>query len=169
VFHCITEQGYEESSQEGKIIIYHGTPSGIRSLASTDCTARSNHCELQDAREAGEDDIEKILAEIMAKEAQKTAVSVTVCSAPPTPRANFTMTSLPSGDLVMFGGEYFDGEDTTCYNDLYRWSVEKSEWRLIESPNSPPPRCSHQAVYYRDHIYIFGGEFATTEQFYHYK
>jgi N-acetylneuraminic acid mutarotase len=129
----------------------------------------SNHCELQDAREAGEDDIEKILAEIMAKDAQKTAVSVTVCSAPPTPRANFTMTSLPSGDLVMFGGEYFDGEDTTCYNDLYRWSVEKGEWRLIESPNSPPPRCSHQAVYYRDHIYIFGGEFATTEQFYHYK
>jgi Galactose oxidase, central domain len=167
MFRCITEQGYEEGSQKGKLISQQNSLGCPRALPLT--YTCSNYCKLQDAREAGEDDIEKILAEIMAKDAQKTAVSVTVCSAPPTPRANFTMTSLPSGDLVMFGGEYFDGEDTTCYNDLYRWSVEKSEWRSIESPNSPPPRCSHQAVYYRDHIYIYGGEFATTEQFYHYK
>ena len=50
-----------------------------------------------------------------------------------------------------------------------RWNVEKNEWRQIESPNTPPPRCSHQAAFFRDHLYVLGGEFATTEQFYHYR
>lgn len=47
--------------------------------------------------------------------------------------------------------------------------MDKNEWRQIESPNTPPPRCSHQAAFFRDHLYVLGGEFATTEQFYHYK
>lgn len=91
--------------------------------------------------------------------------------------------------MLMFGGEFFDGEETTVYNELYRWNVEKNEWRIIESLNTPPPRyiyvnyvckrpltrliytfrCSHQAVYYKDRIYVFGGEYATLDQFYHYR
>jgi N-acetylneuraminic acid mutarotase len=122
----------------------------------------------KDAREAGEDDIEKILAEIMAKEAAKTAVTVTSCERPPTPRANFSLTTLPTGDLLLFGGEYYDGQEAVCYNELYRWSLDKDAWKMIESPNTPPPRCSHQAVAHGGFLYIFGGEFATSEQFYHY-
>ncbi|CAN0173591.1 unnamed protein product, partial [Laminaria digitata] len=123
----------------------------------------------QDARDAGEDDIEAILADIISKEKQQTAVTVTVCEAPPSPRANFTVTSLPGGEMVLFGGECFDGQDTKCFNELFRWNVEKNEWRQIESPNTPPPRCSHQAAFFKDHLYVLGGEFATTEQFHHYK
>lgn len=55
------------------------------------------------------------------------------------------------------------------YNDVFRWHVEKNEWKHIESLNTPPPRCSHQAVCYRDRVYIFGGEYATLDQFYHYR
>ena len=66
-------------------------------------------------------------------------------------------------------GEYSDGESNTVYNDVFRWNVETGEWRQIISPNTPPPRCSHQAVLYRDHLYVFGGEFATVDQFYHYR
>ncbi|CAM9309596.1 unnamed protein product [Ascophyllum nodosum] len=123
----------------------------------------------KDAQEAGEDDIEAILAEIFAKEEQKAAVTISMCEGPPSPRANFTVTSMPTGDIILFGGEYFDGQDTTCFNELFRWNVEKNEWRQIESPNTPPPRCSHQAAFFRDHLYVLGGEFATTEQFYHYR
>ena len=43
-----------------------------------------------------------------------------MCEAPPSPRANFTVTSLPSGEMVLFGGEYFDGQDTRCFNKLFR-------------------------------------------------
>lgn len=47
-------------------------------------------------------------------------MTVTVCEAPPSPRANFTVTALQSGEMILFGGEYFDGQDNTCYNDLFR-------------------------------------------------
>lgn len=43
-----------------------------------------------------------------------------MCESPPSPRANFTVTSLPNGDMVLFGGEYFDGLDTKCFNELFR-------------------------------------------------
>lgn len=43
-----------------------------------------------------------------------------MCEAPPSPRANFTVTSLPTGDMVLFGGEYFDGQDAKCFNELFR-------------------------------------------------
>ena len=44
----------------------------------------------------------------------------------------------------------------------------------ISSPNTPPPRCSHQAVMLPlggGQMWVFGGEFASPSQsqFYHYK
>ena len=40
----------------------------------------------------------------------------------------FTYHSL--GEMLMFGGEFCDGEGTTVFNELYRWNVEKGggEW-----------------------------------------
>ena len=44
----------------------------------------------------------------------------------------------------------------------------------ISSPNTPPPRCSHQAIMLPlggGQMWVFGGEFASPSQsqFYHYK
>ncbi|ETW02247.1 hypothetical protein H310_05799 [Aphanomyces invadans] len=122
----------------------------------------------KEAKDAGEEDIEAILQEFMKKDAAKVAITI-VPSLQPSPRANFSLSSMINGDLLMFGGEYFDGECNVCYNELYRWNIEANEWKLISSPNTPPPRCSHQSVVYRDHLYVFGGEFATADQFYHYR
>ncbi|KAH9097002.1 hypothetical protein Ae201684P_011734 [Aphanomyces euteiches] len=122
----------------------------------------------KEAKDAGEEDIEAILQEFMKKDAAKVAITI-VPTSQPSPRANFSLSSMINGDLLMFGGEYFDGECNVCYNELYRWNLEANEWKLISSPNTPPPRCSHQSVVYRDHLYIFGGEFATADQFYHYR
>eukprot|EP01033_Poteriospumella_lacustris_P005367 gene5367-3826_t len=122
----------------------------------------------KELKESGEKDIESILAEYSAKEAKKMAVAVTVVPQP-SRRANFSMTPLPNGEMLMFGGEFFDGETTTVYNDLFKWNVDKNEWRQIESLNTPPPRCSHQAVLYQDKVYVFGGEYGTLDQFYHYR
>jgi hypothetical protein len=38
--------------------------------------------------------------------------------------------TLPLGEMLMFGGEFCDGEGTTVFNDLFRWNVEKGggEW-----------------------------------------
>jgi hypothetical protein len=78
------------------------------------------------------------------------------------------MTALPNSEMLLFGGEFCDGAGTTVYNELFRWNLEKQEWRQIESLNTPPPRCSHQAVFYKEKVYIFGGEYATLDQFHHY-
>ncbi|KAG3084915.1 hypothetical protein PI124_g18254 [Phytophthora idaei] len=140
-----------------------------------------------------EEDIELILQEFRKKDAERT--QVTIEAAPqPTPRANFTLSALQSGEMLLFGGEYFDGDVNVCYNDVYKWNLDVKQpldaeevqqavkeapseaealrdaaWKSISSPNSPPPRCSHQSAVYRDHLYVFGGEFATADQFHHYR
>lgn len=45
---------------------------------------------------------------------------------------------------------------TFVYGDLYRYDVEKQEWKLISSPNSPPPRSAHQAVSWKNYLYVYG-------------
>lgn len=122
----------------------------------------------KELKETGEEDIETIIADFAKKDKARTAVSITPCSQP-SARSNFSMTALPNGDMLMFGGEFFDGDKTSVYNDLFKWSVEKQEWKQIESLNTPPPRCSHQAVFYKDRVYVFGGEYATLDQFHHYR
>ena len=115
----------------------------------------------------GEEDIESILAEARARVSSRTAVSVSVVPQP-SRRSNFSLTALPNGDMLLFGGEFCDGQSTVVYNELFQWNVGRNEWRQIASLNTPPPRCSHQAVLYKDRVYVFGGEYATLDQFHHY-
>jgi hypothetical protein len=122
----------------------------------------------KELKDTGEEDIEKILADFAARDAQRTAVTISACEQP-SPRSHFSLTPLPNGEFLLFGGECCDGEGTVVYNEVFRWNLEKQSWRLVESLNTPPPRCSHQAVFYKDRVYIFGGEYATLDQFHHYR
>ncbi|KAK2147837.1 hypothetical protein LSH36_532g05014 [Paralvinella palmiformis] len=94
---------------------------------------------------------------------------------PPSPRCNMSFVAHPDKDeLVMFGGEYFNGKQTMLYNDLYYYNIKNNDWTLIKSPEGPPPRCAHQAVVVSQaggQMWVFGGEFASSSQsqFYHYK
>ena len=102
----------------------------------------------KELKSTGENDIEAIISEFRAKELQKTSVSIITC-AQPSPRSNFSITALPNNEILMFGGECCDGESTAVFNDVFRWNLEKNEWKKIESMNTPPPRCAHQAIYYK--------------------
>ncbi|KAG5031950.1 hypothetical protein JHK85_015932 [Glycine max] len=53
---------------------------------------------------------------------------------------------------------------TFVYGDLFRYDVEKLEWKLVSSPNSPPPRSAHQAVLYKHKIILFGGFYDTLRE-----
>ena len=77
----------------------------------------------------------------------------------PSRRANATFVPCPvSGDLYLFGGEFFSGAGqlhSCCiraqsfslsvrlsiechfYNDMFRYQADKNEWRQYLSPNSP--------------------------------
>lgn len=149
-----------------------------------------------------EEDIDTIMASLAAADAKRSAVSV-LDVPQPSPRVNFSLNVLPSGELILFGGEYYDGQTNQCYNELYRFEAGKGAggsgaskgsqagaggaassssaaaapassssgtWKAIVSPNTPPHRCSHQSALLSDNksILMYGGEFATANQFHHY-
>ncbi|KNC81507.1 hypothetical protein SARC_06173 [Sphaeroforma arctica JP610] len=101
-------------------------------------------------------------------------VEITVCTKPPSPRVNFTFAAHPAADeLILFGGEYYNGQNQYVYGDLFTFNLKKAEWKKITSPNSPPPRCGHaSAVRARGggELYVFGGEYSSRnqEKFKHY-
>ncbi|KAK6250201.1 hypothetical protein SCA6_004206 [Theobroma cacao] len=120
-----------------------------------------------------EDDIDAILLSIQKEEAKKKEVHIDENVPAPSPRSNCTLSINPlkETELVLYGGEFYNGSKTFVYGDLYRYDVEKMEWKLVSSPNSPPPRSAHQAVAWKNYLYIFGGEFTSPnqERFHHYK
>lgn len=120
-----------------------------------------------------EDDIDAILLSIQKEEAKKKEVHVEDNVPRPSPRSNCSLNINPMKDteLILYGGEFYNGQKTFVYGELYRYDVEKQEWKLISSPNSPPPRSAHQAVTWKNYLYIFGGEFTSPnqERFHHYK
>ncbi|XP_024025027.1 kelch domain-containing protein 4 [Morus notabilis] len=120
-----------------------------------------------------EDDIDAILLSIQKEEAKKKEVHIEDNVPAPSPRSNCTLNVNPlkETELILYGGEFYNGNKTFVYGDLYRYDIEKQEWKLISSPNSPPPRSAHQAVAWKNYLYIFGGEFTSPnqERFHHYK
>ncbi|XP_026407416.1 kelch domain-containing protein 4-like isoform X2 [Papaver somniferum] len=120
-----------------------------------------------------EDDIDAILLSIQKEEAKKKEIHIEENVPKPSPRSNCSLNINPlkETELIIYGGEYYNGNKTYVYGDLYRYDADKNEWKLISSPNSPPPRSAHQAVAWKDHLYIFGGEFTSPnqERFHHYK
>ncbi|KAK2841873.1 hypothetical protein Q5P01_012073 [Channa striata] len=121
-----------------------------------------------------EEDLESLIAEFQNLDAKKTQVVETSCP-PPSSRLNASLSAHPEKDeLILFGGEYFNGKKTYLYNDLFFYNIKKNSWVKSDIPNPPPPRCSHQAVVIPQgggQLWVFGGEFASPngEQFYHYK
>jgi Domain of unknown function (DUF4110)/Galactose oxidase, central domain len=118
-------------------------------------------------------DLDAVLAEYARRQEQFLKVTETVCE-PPSPRTSSTIIGSPSNDneLFIFGGEYFNGALASFYNDLFVYNVNRDEWKLVTSPNSPLPRSGHAWCRGGNAggIYLYGGEFSSPKQgtFYHY-
>ena len=160
--------------------------------------AKSDKKEKKQAKKvAGSDDEEDIDAdEMLAIYAKKQAafekVEIKVLDEHPSRRLNSTMVTSPlqgKSELFLFGGETtkkekvksldtFSGtpktytrEVSVFYNDLYHYTVDKDQWRLITSPNAPLPRAGHSMCAHPSGIILlFGGEFSSPLEntFYHY-
>ncbi|KAL7751311.1 Kelch repeat-containing protein 3 [Sorochytrium milnesiophthora] len=127
-----------------------------------------------DLSDSDEEDIEALLDAFKKQQEEQYKVTEEVSAGAPTRRANATLTPNPlnPNELIFFGGEYYDGNKCEFYNDLFRYNIEKGEWKRITSPNSPGPRSSHQVVITpQGTLFLFGGEFASRNetQFFHYK
>jgi hypothetical protein len=130
-------------------------------------SAKANDSDAEDV------DLDVVLAEYAKKQGQFLKVTESPCG-PPKARASSTLIASPSNEneLFLFGGEYFNGALATFFNDLYVYQINRDEWRLVTSPNTPLPRSGHAWCRGGNAggIYLFGGEFSSPKQgtFYHY-
>jgi Kelch motif/Galactose oxidase, central domain len=83
-----------------------------------------------------------------------------------------------NAEIYLFGGEYYDGVENIILNHLLKYDVTKREWKRIHvaattantaPAAAPPARCAHSTVYYNHALYVFGGEYATADEYHHYK
>ena len=105
-------------------------------------------------------DLDAVLASYAEQQAKFLKVTE-IGSGPPSPRSSSTLIASPSNrnELLLFGGEYFDGSLATFYNNLYVYLIDRNEWREVTSPNSPLPRSGHAWCRGGNAggIYLFGG------------
>ncbi|KAF8609724.1 galactose oxidase [Ceratobasidium sp. AG-I] len=128
------------------------------------------------AKDAPEDDLEAILDEMRQEWEKAHKVTEETDTGPPSRRASSTLTACPNGNhLWCIGGEYFsDDGKAHFFNDVFRYSPDKNEWRLYTSPASPSPRSAHAVVgtpANGGQLFLFGGEFSSLNQttFHHYR
>ncbi|MGH0115198.1 UNVERIFIED_CONTAM: hypothetical protein FKN15_070718 [Acipenser sinensis] len=102
-----------------------------------------------------QEDLEALIAEFQALDSKKTQVVETACP-PPSPRLNASLSVHPEKDeLILFGGEYFNGQKTFLYSDLFFYNIKKNSWTKADVPNPPPRRCAHQVSLARAFFWLF--------------
>lgn len=113
--------------------------------------------------DAEEADLDAILAQYAEEQAKFLKVTEVV-SEPPSPRSSATVLASPSNrnELLLFGGEYFDGTIATFFNNLFVYLIDRGEWREVTSPNSPLPRSGHAWCRGGNTggVYLFGGRWS---------
>ncbi|KAI0482932.1 galactose oxidase [Xylariaceae sp. FL0804] len=134
--------------------------------------SKSSKVEGSDAEDA---DLDEILAEYKKQQELFLKVTETVLDAPPKPRSSATFLASPAHDnqLLLFGGETWNGAVANFFNDLNIYYIDRDEWHCVTSPNAPLPRSGHawcRGGNQKDSVYLFGGEFSSPKQgtFYHY-
>ncbi|KAF7519571.1 hypothetical protein G7054_g13053 [Neopestalotiopsis clavispora] len=131
------------------------------------------------AKEEGSDaedvDLDNILEEYKKQQEQFLKVTEVVAEVPPKPRSSSTFMASPSNanQLLLFGGENYNGAIATFYNDLSIYYTDRDEWHTVTSPNAPLPRSGHawcRGGNQSNSVFLFGGEFSSPKQgtFYHY-
>ncbi|KAK0449028.1 galactose oxidase [Desarmillaria tabescens] len=130
----------------------------------------------KDEVEEDDDDLEGILERMQREWEEAHTVTEELVEGPPSRRVNATLTACPNGNhLWCIGGEFFsDDGKAYFYNDVFRYSPEKDEWRRFVSKICPGPRSAHAVVASPSSggkIFLFGGEFSSLHQntFHHYR
>ncbi|KAH6619663.1 hypothetical protein B0J18DRAFT_386006 [Chaetomium sp. MPI-SDFR-AT-0129] len=128
-----------------------------------------------DGSDAEDVDLDAVLEEYRKEQEKFLKITETVISTPPRARSAATFLANPANtnQLLLFGGEYFNGSLATFFNDLLVYYIDRDEWRSITSPNAPLPRSGHawtRGGNQATAVYLFGGEFSSPKQgtFYHY-
>ncbi|KAI1461974.1 galactose oxidase [Annulohypoxylon moriforme] len=128
-----------------------------------------------DGSDAEDVDLDAVLAEYKKAQEEFVKITETISEEPPKPRSSSTFLASPSNSnqLLLFGGETWNGALANFYNDLNIYYTDRDEWHCVTSPNAPLPRSGHawcRGGNQKDSVFLFGGEFSSPKQgtFYHY-
>lgn len=119
-------------------------------------------------------DFDQVLDEYRKQQEQFLKITETVSETTPRARSAgcFLASPCDRNNLLLFGGEYFNGALAQFFNDLHIYYIDRDEWRTVTSPNAPLPRSGHAWTRASNpsHVYLFGGEFSSPKQgtFHHY-
>ncbi|XP_006046186.3 kelch domain-containing protein 4 isoform X3 [Bubalus bubalis] len=129
-----------------------------------------------------EEDLEALIAHFQTLDARKTQVVETPCS-PPSPRLNASLSTHPEKDeLILFGGEYFNGQKVKLFYITNSTSTTSGrtagpKWRslthlqgavLTRSPGGPSGRSGHRMVAWKRQLILFGGFHESTRDYIYY-
>lgn len=118
-----------------------------------------------DGSDAEDVDLDAVLAEYKKAQEEFVKITETVSEEPPKPRSSSTFLASPSNSnqLLLFGGETWNGALANFYNDLNIYYTDRDEWHCVTSPNAPLPRSGHawcRGGNQKDSVFLFGGEFS---------
>ena len=118
-----------------------------------------------DGSDAEDVDLDVVLAEYKKQQELFLKVTEEVLDAPPKPRSSATFLASPSNtnQLLLFGGETWNGAIANFFNDLNIYYTDSDEWHCVTSPNAPLPRSGHawcRGGNQKDSVFLFGGEFS---------
>ncbi|MEI6309421.1 MAG: kelch repeat-containing protein, partial [bacterium] len=83
-----------------------------------------------------------------------TWILATIASSKPIARTDHTMSALPSGDVLLFGGY-----GSSCLNDTWIFNTATSSWRQITGSATPQVREHHAMATTASGVLLFGGCF----------
>ncbi|KAI8819415.1 uncharacterized protein EV422DRAFT_112068 [Fimicolochytrium jonesii] len=147
---------------------------------SQKASKQASKAERKDSRHASkfDDDGDEEDIEILIKQFQegdrRIGVAEEVACEPPSPRANASWVAAAGNApfVWLFGGEHCTGRKVKVYGELFKYRIDKKDWRRINTPVSPPPRSGHQTVVLTNgKLLVFGGEYTSPSQnqFHHWK
>ena len=153
---------YAKMGKKGKKTAEHKERVAAKQTKKSDKKEKRSKAKGKDADSDVEDaDLDAILAQYAEEQAKFLKVTE-VTSEPPVPRSSATVLASPSNrnELLLYGGEYFDGTHATFFNNLFVYLIDRGEWREVTSPNSPLPRSGHAWCRGGNTggIYMFGGK-----------
>ncbi|KAG8821952.1 hypothetical protein FRC17_009698 [Serendipita sp. 399] len=151
-----------------------------KKVKAANATNNKGKSKAKSKEEDDDDDLEGILARMQKEWELAHTVTEETAEGPPSRRANATLTPCPvNNHLWCIGGEYFseDGKAVSLsvyrlagyvtsllpqyfYNDVYRYSPDKDEWRKFATPTCPGPRSAHAVVASPasgGKLFLFGG------------
>lgn len=167
-------------AKKGKLEVDQNKPNDVKKQSGKG--AKSNSEKLVPNNEADEEDEDEEGEEEDTEEDEEWALVVahgpaSITHLRPWPRSHFSLTASPlesgAGEVLMFGGECYNGRELSFYSDLYRVNLHGASadrvvaWEKMSSATpgvaGPEARSAHQAVAWQKYLYILGGEWSSKD------